>query len=111
MTAGTRGSETPVATDGDHPIDWAISRTFLKFSLAFIMVGAAAYLAAILVFAREQELRMGLAMSTISVAAISWVFLARDRVRVAVCVLAVGLWLLMTGAAAPGRGAMFSFRI
>lgn len=99
MTAGTRGSETPVAANGDHPIDWAISRTFLKFSLAFIMVGAAAYLVAILVFAQEQELRMGLAMSYISVAAVSWVFLARDRVRVAVGVLGVGLWLFMTGAA------------
>jgi len=95
----TRGGEAPAATDSDHPIDWAISRTFLKFSLAFIMVGAAAYLLAILVFARDQELRMALAMSYMSVAAVSWVFLARDRVRVAVCVLGVGLWLFMTGAA------------
>ena len=97
--ASARGDSVPASEVGDHPIDWAISRTFFKFSLAFIMVGAGIYLASILLFAQGQEVRAGLAMAYISVAAVSWLFLSHDQVRAAVCVLGIGLWLFMSGAA------------
>ena len=97
--ASVRGTIGSAAEDGDHPIDWAISRTFMRFSLAFIMIGAATYLAATLLFAQGQEVRMMLAAAYLAVAAVTWCILARGQTRVAVWVLGVGQWVFMSGAA------------
>ncbi len=99
MKSGERAIGTSVGEEGDHPINWDISHTFMRSSLAFIMAGAGTYLAVILLFANGQEVRAALALAYMAVAAVTWLLLARGRVRAAVWVLGVGLWVFMSGAA------------
>ncbi len=83
----------------DHPIDWPVSRTYLKLALGFIIAGSGAYLAGLLALTERQGLRAMLAVAYSALAVIAWLLLARGRTRAAVWFLGVGVWCCMTVAA------------
>lgn len=83
----------------DHPIDWPVSRTYLKLALGFIIAGSGAYLAGLLALTEGQGLRAMLAVAYSALAVIAWLLLARGRTRAAVWFLGGGVWCCMTVAA------------
>ena len=99
MAANEQRGQVEAGEGHDHPIDWPISRTYLKLGLGFIIAGSAFYLANLLAFTEGQGLRATLALAYASVAAIAWLLLARGRARAAVWILGIGVWSCMTVAA------------
>ena len=82
--------------DADHPIDWAISLTFLRYAIGFIFFGAALYILVALLFAPGQNLRSLLALACMVVAGVAWFCMVRGRMRAAVWILGSGVWLSLT---------------
>ena len=83
----------------DRPMLWERSLAFLKYTVAFILAGSAAFLIAIFILTPDQPLRAFGPLSLSLVAAAAWVLLARGRIEAAVHVLAFGLWAAVTGIA------------
>jgi hypothetical protein len=82
--------------EGDHPIDWEISRRFLRYSIGVIIGSCLGYLALLAAFTQGQAARGYLALGYMGVAAVAWLLLARGRARGSVWVLGLGSWLVMT---------------
>ena len=82
-----------------RPIYWEPSLIFLKYAIASLLVGSAAVLLAVFVFAPEQTLRSLCAGSVFLVALLAWLLLARGKREATVYVLAVGMWTAVTGTA------------
>ena len=92
MAANGQRGRVETGEGSDHPIDWPISRTYLKLALGFIIAGSALYLAGLLAFTEGQGLRAALALAYSAVAAIAWLLLARGRAMAAVWLLGIGVW-------------------
>jgi PAS domain S-box-containing protein len=94
-----KGPRPRPADPADGPMFWEPSLAFLKYTVAFILAGCAAFVVAILIFAPDQAMRAFGPVSMSLVAAIAWVLLARGRIKTTVHVLAFGLWAVVTGMA------------
>jgi signal transduction histidine kinase len=82
-----------------RPMFWEPSLAFLKYSVALVLAGCAAFVIAIFIFAPDQPLRILGPVSMSLVAVTAWFLLARGRVEATVHVLAFGLWAVVTGMA------------
>jgi PAS domain S-box-containing protein len=70
---------------------------FLRYVLAILMAGTAAFLAVVRIVAPDQiERTIGPALAIVLMATV-WILLWRGRTRTAVNVMAVGTWLIVTG--------------
>lgn len=87
------------AGPGELPVFWEPARAFLKYSIAFVLAGSAAFLFALVMFAPEQAVRAFSPVSMSLVAATAWLLLARGRVEASVNVLAFGLWAVVSAIA------------
>ena len=75
------------------------SLTFLKYTIAFLLLGSAAVLIAIFIFVPDQTLRSLGAGSTFLLALVAWFLLARGRIETTVYLLAIGMWSIVSGVA------------
>jgi PAS domain S-box-containing protein len=83
--------------DPDSAISREFSVKFLRYAVAILMAGAAAFLAVLRLVAPDQIGRaIGPAMA-IMLMAVVWILLWRGRTRAAVNVMAVGTWFIVTG--------------
>jgi PAS domain-containing protein len=83
--------------DPDSAISREFSLKFLRYAVAILMAGAAAFLAVLRLVAPDQIGRaIGPAMA-IMLMAVVWILLWRGRTRAAVNVMAVGTWFIVTG--------------
>ena len=89
-----------VSRPGDEiesPILWEPSQTFLKYTLAFLLAGAVAFMLVIRIVAPEQIARYIGPVVMCLLAVATWLVLARGRTQAAVYILAIGAWLAITG--------------
>jgi PAS domain-containing protein len=88
----------PFSEEGiDSSISREFSVKFLRYAVAVLMAGAAAFLAVVRLVAPDQVGRtIGPAMAVLLMAVV-WILLWRGRARAAVNVMAVGTWLIVTG--------------
>lgn len=90
--------------DIDSPISWEPSRTFLKYAIAANLVGAVTFLILARVVAPDQPARLVGAVLLALVAVTAWYLLSRGRLHASVNVLAIGVWIIITGASAFNGG-------
>ena len=88
----------------EHPITWDPSLTFLKAAIGFILAGNAIFAFGVLLFSEGQVVRAATALVFLMVGVGAWIMLARGRVRVAVWLLFIGVWLVLTAAAYFNNG-------
>jgi len=81
----------------DRPMDWEPSRTFLKYAVACLFAGCAAFLIAVIFFAPDQMVRAVGPIWIALAAAIAWILLSAGRVGAAVYVVGYGMWVAVTG--------------
>ncbi len=87
------------AAAADRPMYWGPSLAFLKWAVVAILAGCAVFLIGVLVFVPDQPARAAGPAWLSLVATIAWVLLARGRIRAAVSVLGIGVWIAVTGTA------------
>ncbi|NDP38413.1 MAG: PAS domain-containing protein [Rhodoferax sp.] len=90
--------------DVDSPISWEPSRTFLKYAIAANLVGAVTFLILARVVAPDQPARLVGAVLLALVAVTAWYLLSRRRMQAAINVLAIGVWIIITGASVFNGG-------
>ena len=83
----------------DRPMFWTPSRAFLKWAIAVILGGCAAFMLVLLLVAPEQlrSARGGGPVVLSLVAAAALVLLSRGRIEASAYVLGAGLWAYVTG--------------
>lgn len=83
----------------DRPIFWEPSVAFLKWAIALILGGSAAFLIVLFIVAPEQmwTARGGGPVILSLVAMAAWVILSRGKIKASVYVLGAGLWAYTTG--------------
>lgn len=81
----------------ESPILWEPSQTFLKYTLAFLLAGAVAFMIVIRIVAPDQTTRYIGPVVVCLLAVTTWLVLARGRTQAAVYILAIGAWLAITG--------------
>ena len=90
------GRDTQLRNAIGHPVSWEPSIAFLKASIAFILIGCAAFEIVLLTSFPDETGRALLDMVLMLVAVIAWFFLNRNMVRSAVWVLGGGVWAYIT---------------
>jgi PAS domain S-box-containing protein len=82
--------------DGDQPIEWAISRRFLRHGIGIVIAGCVAYLGVLAALTSGQTFRAWLAVAYLGVAVVAGLLLRQGRARASVWMLGIGSWLVMT---------------
>ncbi|MDP2822097.1 MAG: sensor domain-containing diguanylate cyclase [Sulfuritalea sp.] len=83
----------------DNRISREFSVIFLRYAIATLLTGAIAFLMVIRLAAPDQTARAVGPALVLLVAVTAWVLLARGRTQAAVNVVAIGLWIVVTGIA------------
>lgn len=95
----TSESSTQHFDEIGDPTSWEPSLAFLKYIIAALLLGAAAYLATLFVVAPDQPTRAVGPVAVSLVGVTGWFYSSLGRVRAAVNVLAIGSWITVTGIA------------
>lgn len=82
--------------EGDNPLNWALSISFLKIGISCTLLGSLAFLVVLLLGASDQVVRASSALLLMLAAAVSGYCLRRGRVYAAVMVLTLGAWSTAT---------------
>jgi len=90
--------------DVSNPILWAPSLALLKYAIATNLVGSVIFLIVARFVAPDQPARLVAAVLLALVAMTAWYFLSRRRMQSAVNMLAIGVWMVITGASAFNGG-------
>src|SRR5512133_450057 len=90
--------------DIDSPISWEPSLAFLKYAIAANLVGAVTFLIFANFVTPGQPARFVGPVLLALVAVTAWYLLSRRRLHASVNVLAIGAWLVITGASAFNGG-------
>ena len=83
--------------ESEDPQFWEPSHAFIKYAIAFLLVGSLAFMLVIRVFTPDQTARYYGPMAMCLMALATWLVLARGGWRPAVYMLAIGVWLTITG--------------
>ncbi|MBE0614477.1 MAG: sensor domain-containing diguanylate cyclase [Burkholderiales bacterium] len=81
----------------ENPQFWEPSHAFIKYAIAFLLVGSAVFMLVIHVFTPDQTARYYGPIAMFLMALTTWLVLACGGWRPAVYMLAVGVWLTITG--------------
>ena len=88
-----QSSTTPAV---DRPIQLEPSLHFVKLSLASLTYGSALYALVMLFLIPEQHWRFGAVLLLSGLTGTAWLYLRRNKVRTAMWILAVGVWVYAT---------------
>jgi signal transduction histidine kinase len=94
------------ADDGDSAVSWEPSMDFLRYSICAILIGSVGFLILWFFFAPEQSNRGIGAVLLIIISSIAWFFLERGKNCLAVLLMTIGVWLIITGLAIFNGGVL-----